>query len=50
MKDGKLFIKPVLTPKQELSVTFYVKDVGGNLVENHKQIKEVVKALRKMRS
>ncbi|MCQ6343137.1 InlB B-repeat-containing protein [Bacillus cereus] len=44
MKDGKLFIKPVLTPKQELSVTFYVKDVGGNLVENHKQIKEVVKS------
>ncbi|MGR5993111.1 InlB B-repeat-containing protein [Bacillus cereus] len=47
MKDGKLFIKPVLTPKQELSVTFYVKDVGGNLVENHKQIKEVVKSATK---
>ncbi|MGH0792207.1 InlB B-repeat-containing protein [Bacillus cereus] len=47
MKDGKLFIKPVLTPKQELSVTFYVKDVGGNLVENHKQIKEVVKSTTK---
>ncbi|MGE6964225.1 InlB B-repeat-containing protein [Bacillus thuringiensis] len=47
MKDGKLFIKLVLTPKQELSVTFYVKDVGGNLVENHKQIKEVVKSATK---
>ncbi|MGG0447673.1 InlB B-repeat-containing protein, partial [Bacillus mycoides] len=47
MKDGKLFIKPVLTPKQELSVAFYVKDVGGNLVENHKQIKEVVKSATK---
>lgn len=47
MKGGKLFIKPVLIPKQELSVTFYVKDVGGNLVENHKQIKEVVKSATK---
>lgn len=44
MKDGKLLIKPALTTKEEFSVKFYVKDVGGNLLENHKQIKEVVKS------
>lgn len=47
MKDGKLFIKPVLTVKEEFSVRFYVKDVGGNLLENHKRIKEVVKSATK---
>lgn len=47
MKDEKLFIKPVLTAKEEFSVKFYVKDVGGNLLENHKQIKEVVKSATK---
>ncbi|MDA2637792.1 InlB B-repeat-containing protein [Bacillus cereus] len=47
MKDGKLFIKPVLTAKEEFSVKFYVKDVGGNLLENHKRIKEVVKSATK---
>ncbi|MCQ6306787.1 InlB B-repeat-containing protein [Bacillus cereus] len=47
MKDGKLRMKPVLTTKQELFVTFYVKDAGGSLVENHKQIKEVVKSATK---
>ncbi|WP_410985501.1 InlB B-repeat-containing protein [Bacillus cereus] len=47
MKDGKLLIKPVLTTKEEFSVKFYVKDVGGNLLENHKQIKEVVKSAAK---
>lgn len=47
MKDGKLLIKPVLTTKEEFSVKFYVKDVGGNLVENHAQIKEVVKSATK---
>ncbi|OQR53226.1 InlB B-repeat-containing protein [Bacillus sp. CDB3] len=47
MKDGKLFIKPVLTTKEEFSVKFYVKDVGGNLLENHEQIKEVVKSATK---
>ncbi|MGE1217697.1 InlB B-repeat-containing protein [Bacillus toyonensis] len=47
MKDGKLLIKPVLTTKEEFSVKFYVKDVGGNLLENHKQIKEVVKSATK---
>lgn len=47
MKDDKLLIKPVLTTKEEFSVKFYVKDVGGNLLENHKQIKEVVKSATK---
>ncbi|MGR5966306.1 InlB B-repeat-containing protein [Bacillus cereus] len=47
MKDEKLFIKPVLTAKEEFSVKFYVKDVGGNLLENHKRIKEVVKSATK---
>ncbi|MGG0447672.1 InlB B-repeat-containing protein, partial [Bacillus mycoides] len=47
MKDGKLLIKPVLTKKEEFLVKFYVKDVGGNLVENHAQIKEVVKSVTK---
>ncbi|MFE8095565.1 InlB B-repeat-containing protein [Bacillus toyonensis] len=47
MKDGKLFVKPVLTAKEEFSVKFYVKDVGGNLLENHKRIKEVVKSATK---
>ncbi|KFN13765.1 InlB B-repeat-containing protein [Bacillus pseudomycoides] len=47
MKDGKLLIKPVLTTKEEFSVKFYVKDVGGNLLENHEQIKEVVKSATK---
>ncbi|MBG9584583.1 hypothetical protein ABE42_36580 [Bacillus thuringiensis] len=47
MKDAKLFIKPVLTAKEEFSVKFYVKDVGGNLLENHKRIKEVVKSATK---
>ncbi|PFZ93677.1 InlB B-repeat-containing protein [Bacillus pseudomycoides] len=47
MKDGKLLIKPVLTNKEEFSVKFYVKDVGGNLLENHEQIKEVVKSATK---
>jgi len=47
MKDGKLLIKPALTTKEEFSVKFYVKDVGGNLLENHKQIKEVVKSTTK---
>lgn len=47
MKDGKLLIKPVLTTKEEFSVKFYVKDLGGNLLENHKQIKEVVKSATK---
>ncbi|QWG92858.1 InlB B-repeat-containing protein [Bacillus mycoides] len=47
MKDGKLLIKPVLTTKEEFSVKFYVKDVGGNLLENHKRIKEVVKSATK---
>ncbi|MGE6617604.1 InlB B-repeat-containing protein [Bacillus mycoides] len=47
MKDGKLLIKPVLTTKEEFLVKFYVKDVGGNLVENHAQIKEVVKSVTK---
>lgn len=47
MKDGKLLIKPVLTTKEEFSVKFYVKDVGGNLLENHKQIKEIVKSATK---
>ncbi|PHG57416.1 InlB B-repeat-containing protein, partial [Bacillus toyonensis] len=47
MKDGKLFIKPVLTVKEEFSVRFDVKDVGGNLLENHKRIKEVVKSATK---
>lgn len=47
MKDGKLLIKPVLTTKEEFSVKFYVKDVGGNLLENHQQIKEVVKSATK---
>lgn len=47
MKDGKLFIKPVQTTKEEFSVKFYVKDAGGNLLENHKQIKEVVKSATK---
>ncbi|MEC2489831.1 hypothetical protein P9X15_17625 [Bacillus cereus] len=32
MKDVKLFVKPVLTAKEEFSVKFYVKDVGGNLL------------------
>ncbi|MDY7965569.1 InlB B-repeat-containing protein [Bacillus thuringiensis] len=47
MKDAKLFIKPVLTAKEEFSVKFYVKDLGGNLLENHKRIKEVVKSATK---
>ncbi|PFX43732.1 hypothetical protein COL24_05575 [Bacillus toyonensis] len=47
MKDDKLFIKPVLATKEEFSVKFYVKDVGGNLLENHKRIKEVVKSATK---
>ncbi|MDF9530564.1 InlB B-repeat-containing protein [Bacillus cereus] len=47
LKDDKLLIKPVLTTKEEFSVKFYVKDVGGNLLENHKQIKEVVKSATK---
>ncbi|EOO22795.1 InlB B-repeat-containing protein [Bacillus cereus] len=47
MKDGKLLIKPVLTTKEEFSVKFYVQDVGGSLLENHKQIKEVVKSATK---
>ncbi|WP_253207844.1 hypothetical protein [Bacillus cereus] len=47
MKDGKLLIKPVLTTKEEFSVKFYVKDVGGNLLENHAQVKEVVKSATK---
>ena len=47
MKDGKLLIKPVLANKEEFSVKFYVKDVGGNLLENHQQIKEVVKSAAK---
>ncbi|MES9666292.1 InlB B-repeat-containing protein [Bacillus nitratireducens] len=47
IKDGKLLIKPVLTTKEEFSVKFYVKDVGGNLLENHKRIKEVVKSATK---
>ncbi|MFB5553150.1 InlB B-repeat-containing protein [Bacillus cereus] len=46
-KDGKLLIKPVLTTKEEFSVKFYVKDVGGHLLENHAQIKEVVKSATK---
>lgn len=33
--------------KEELPVRFYVKDGGGNLVENHEQIKEVVKSATK---
>ncbi|WP_336992675.1 InlB B-repeat-containing protein [Bacillus toyonensis] len=47
MKDGKLMIKPVLTNKEEFLVKFFVKDVGGNLLENHKRIKEVVKSATK---
>lgn len=47
MKDGKLLIKPVLTTKEEFSVKFYVQDVGGSLLENHKKIKEVVKSATK---
>ncbi|WP_257141360.1 InlB B-repeat-containing protein [Bacillus toyonensis] len=44
MKNEKLLIKPVLTTKEEFSVKFYVKDTGGNLIENHGQIKEIVKS------
>lgn len=47
VKNGKLLIKPVLTKKEEFSVKFYVKDTGGNLIENHGQIKEVVKSATK---
>lgn len=47
MTNGKLLIKPVLTNKEEFSTKFYVKDDGGNLLENHKQIKEVVKSVTK---
>ncbi|OQR53478.1 InlB B-repeat-containing protein [Bacillus sp. CDB3] len=47
VKNGKLLIKPVLTKKEESSVKFYVKDTGGNLIENHGQIKEIVKSATK---
>lgn len=47
MKDKKLLIKPVLTKKEEYSAKFYVKDGGGNLIENHAQIKEIVKSATK---
>ncbi|PFC10031.1 hypothetical protein CN284_23265 [Bacillus cereus] len=47
IKDGKLLIKPVSTIKEEFSVKFYVKDAGGNLLEDHKRIKEVVKSVTK---
>uniref|UniRef100_UPI00203AD0BE InlB B-repeat-containing protein n=1 Tax=Bacillus cytotoxicus TaxID=580165 RepID=UPI00203AD0BE len=44
MANEKLLIKPILTNKEEYAVKFYVKDSGGNLLENHEQIKEIVKS------